>query len=454
MVVTGDRDSLQLVGGGTTVRLVSTKMGQTTYETYDTATFREKYGFDPIHLIDLKALMGDSSDNIPGVPGIGEKTAMQLLHDFGTVEGVYQHLDDSKIKKGARAKLEAGEQSAKDSYWLATIDRNAPLELDVENLPAPHMDEDALYDLLTRLEFKNFIKRLGLSGEHAAPRLPAVKPQRIGTAAAAFALLDGLTAADRVFTLVPETLGALCLLDGDTASVLFADDFAPEDWDAILRRLFDGSIPLVLHDAKPAAAALIERGIPPEGIGFDTCIAAYLIDPTQSGYDLPRVALAYCNTELPALDLDDPAAVSPLGGQEQTMKACAQHVGAVRAIYTYIYSRSSSSVCASSITKSSCRSCACWPRWKRSAARSRRTSCAPLATSWTRASACWSIRSMRTRAANSTSIPPASWARYCLKSSACPRRKRPKPGIPPMWRCWKSSQGCTRSSPLFWNTAS
>ena len=142
VVVTGDRDSLQLVGGGTTVRLVSTKMGQTTYETYDTATFREKYGFDPIHLIDLKALMGDSSDNIPGVPGIGEKTAMQLLHDFGTVEGVYQHLDDPKIKKGVRAKLEAGEQSAKDSYWLATIDRNAPLELDVENLPAPHMDED------------------------------------------------------------------------------------------------------------------------------------------------------------------------------------------------------------------------------------------------------------------------------------------------------------------------
>ena len=117
------------------MRLVTTKMGQTTYDTYDTENFREKYGFDPIYLIDLKALMGDSSDNIPGVPGIGEKTAMQLLHDFGSLDGVYQHLDDPRIKKGARAKLEAGEQSAKDSYWLATIDRNAPLELDVENLP-------------------------------------------------------------------------------------------------------------------------------------------------------------------------------------------------------------------------------------------------------------------------------------------------------------------------------
>lgn len=334
VIVTGDRDSLQLVGGGTTVRLVSTKMGQTTYETYDTEKFREKYGFDPIRLIDLKALMGDSSDNIPGVPGIGEKTAMQLLHDFGTLDGVYAHLDDPKIKKGARTKLEAGGQSAKDSYWLATIDRNAPLELDVENLPEAHMDEAALYELLTRLEFKNFIKRLGLSGEHAAPKLPEVKPQRIGAAAEAFALLDALSAADRVFALVPETLGALCLLDGETANVLFADDFEASDWDAIVRRLFDGSIELTLHDAKPAVAALLARGIQPEGIPFDTCIAAYLIDPTQSGYDLPRVALAYCNTELPALDLDDPAAVSPLGGQEQAMEACAQHVGAVRAIYT------------------------------------------------------------------------------------------------------------------------
>ena len=334
VIVTGDRDSLQLVGGGTTVRLVSTKMGQTTYETYDTGKFREKYGFDPIYLIDLKALMGDSSDNIPGVPGIGEKTAMQLLHDFGSLDGVYAHLDDPKIKKGARAKLEAGEQSAKDSYWLATIDRNAPLELDVENLPEAHMDETALYELLTRLEFKNYIKRLGLSGESAAPKLPEVKPQRIGAAAEAFALLDALTSADRVFALVPETLGALCLLDGDTANVLFADDFADTDWDAILRRLFDGSVELVLHDAKPAVAALLARDIQPEGVKFDTCIAAYLIDPTQSGYDLPRVALAYCNTELPALDLDDPAAVSPLGGQEQAIQACAQHVSAVRAIYT------------------------------------------------------------------------------------------------------------------------
>ena len=333
VVVTGDRDSLQLVGGGTTVMLVSTRMGQTTYQTYDTAAFREKYGFDPIRLIDLKALMGDSSDNIPGVPGIGEKTAMQLLHDFGTLEGVYANIDDERIKKGARTKLQNGEQSAKDSYWLATIDRNVPLDLDVEHLPAQDIDETALYDLLTRLEFKNFIKRFDLSGESvSAPRLPELKTERVENALEAFNLMDSLTDCDRVYAIVPETLGAVCLLDGDTAHILFAEAFG-DAWNDILRRLFDGTLSLVLHDAKAAVRALLQRGMDPKGIVFDTAIAAYLLDPTQSGYDLPRLALAYCNAELPELDLDDPAAVSLLGGQEDTEKAVAQHVGALRAIY-------------------------------------------------------------------------------------------------------------------------
>ena len=333
VVVTGDRDSLQLVGGGTTVMLVSTRMRQTTYQTYDTAAFREKYGFDPIRLIDLKALMGDSSDNIPGVPGIGEKTAMQLLHDFGTLDGVYANIDDERIKKGARTKLQNGEQSAKDSFWLATIDRNVPLDLDVEHLPAQDIDETALYDLLTRLEFKNFIKRFDLSGESvSAPRLPELKTERVENVLEAFNLMDSLTDCDRVYAIVPETLGAVCLLDGDTAHILFAEAFG-DAWNDILCRLFDGTLSLVLHDAKATVRALLQRGMDPKGIVFDTAIAAYLLDPTQSGYDLPRLALAYCNAELPELDLDDPAAVSLLGGQEDTEKAVAQHVGALRAIY-------------------------------------------------------------------------------------------------------------------------
>ncbi len=334
VILTGDRDSLQLVGGGTVVRLVKSALGKTTYTSYTTEKFREEYGFDPIHLIDLKALMGDSSDNIPGVKGVGEKSAKQLLADFGTLDGIYEHIDDERIKKGVRAKLQADEQGARDSYWLATIDRNVPLELDVAHLPEQKIDREALYSLLTRLEFDQFIRKLGLTeGEEvAAPRLPAVERCTIASAFEAFSLIDSLTEADRVFVLTGKTLGVLCLLSGDTAYFLYADDMGGA-WNDVLARLFDGSVNLALHDAKDTIKNLLLRGIDPRGITFDTALAAYLIDPAQSSYDLPRLALACVNEMLPVLDLDDPAALSPLGGREETGRSAAQHLAAMREIF-------------------------------------------------------------------------------------------------------------------------
>ena len=173
------------------MRLVKSALGKTTYTSYTPEKFREEYGFDPIRLIDLKALMGDSSDNIPGVKGVGEKSAKQLLADFGTLDGIYEHIDDERIKKGVRTKLQADEQGARDSYWLATIDRNVPLELDVAHLPEQKIDREALYSLLTRLEFDQFIRKLGLTEgeEAAAPRLPALERCTIASAFEAFGLV-------------------------------------------------------------------------------------------------------------------------------------------------------------------------------------------------------------------------------------------------------------------------
>ena len=333
VVLTGDRDSLQLAGGGTVVRLVKSSQGKTTYTSYTTEKFREEYGFDPIRLIDLKSLMGDSSDNIPGVKGVGEKSAMQLLHDFGSLDGIYEHIDDERIKKGVRTKLLADEQSARDSYWLATIDRSVPLELDVENLPEPKMDKAALYALLTRLEFDQFIRRLGLTEEQApAAQLAVPACRAVSSAFEAFTLLDSLTESDRVFALTGKTVRVLCLMDGEEAYCLYADDMG-EAWNDVLARLFDGSINLALHDAKDTIKLLLQSGLDPRGISFDTALAAYLIDPTQSSYELPRLALACCNAMLPDLDLDDPAALSPLGGRETTEGAAARYLAAMREIF-------------------------------------------------------------------------------------------------------------------------
>ena len=154
VVVTGDKDSLQLITDRTKVKLVSTRMGQTTTKDMTPETFREQYGFDPIHMIDLKALMGDTSDNIPGVPGIGEKTAMALVQQYGDIDALYRQ--PAGYRRQARRHPQAdggGGVRPPQSYWLATIVTDAPLDFDPEeNLRRPFRPE--LYDLFLRLEFQ------------------------------------------------------------------------------------------------------------------------------------------------------------------------------------------------------------------------------------------------------------------------------------------------------------
>ena len=126
VIATGDKDSFQLIGDHTRVLHIKTRMGQTETINYTPERFREEYGFEPIRMIDLKALMGDASDNIPGVPGIGEKTALDLIRRYGSVENIYADLDALDVKDGVRKKLAEGAESAKMSFELATIDTAAP----------------------------------------------------------------------------------------------------------------------------------------------------------------------------------------------------------------------------------------------------------------------------------------------------------------------------------------
>lgn len=334
LIVTGDRDSLQLVSAHTTVHLVSSKGGQDTSRDITPEVFREEYGFDPIRLIDLKALMGDSSDNISGVPGVGEKTAMNLLHTFGSLDEVYRHLDAPEIKKGLRDKLTNGEQAARDSYWLATIERDAPLPIDMQALPDAQMDRDALYDLLTRLEFKSFLTRLGLSKTEApAPTATERKRVELTDLESAQKQLDALTELSAVPLFAAPELRAFALLAQDTVYLLSSDSFSVTDWDTVTARLFAGDIKLVMHDAKPTYVELLEAGLAAQGVLFDTSIAAYLLDPTASAYDLERVALSYLNRELPKVDLTAEDAFSPLGGRDSALAAMTANVEAIADIY-------------------------------------------------------------------------------------------------------------------------
>ena len=336
IIVTGDKDRLQLVTEHTKVKLVSTRMGQTTTKDMTPGTFREQYGFDPIHMIDLKALMGDTSDNIPGVPGVGEKTAMALVQRYGSIDEIYRLLPDIEAKPAAIRKLQAGEDAARHSYWLATIVTDAPLAFDpAENVRRPFRPE--LYDLLLKLEFQKLIDRYGLRPAAQTEEKPdcTATAEELLTAAQAEEFLALWRAADCVAVYALPDLSALAVeceaADGSRAAELYADRYEG-DWQALLTALFSGDIKKAAHNVKDLMAALLAQGLPIEGFVFDTALAAYLLDATAGSYDLQRLFVAYYNEELPRPVHLEPDAFSMLGDRAAAAAALLSYTAAVAAL--------------------------------------------------------------------------------------------------------------------------
>ena len=345
VIVTGDKDSLQLITDRTKVKLVSTRMGQTTTKDMTPETFREQYGFDPIHMIDLKALMGDTSDNIPGVPGVGEKTAMALVQEYGTIDEIYRLLPDLHARPAAIRKLTEGEESARHSYWLATIVTDAPLDFDpAENLRRPFRPE--LYDLFLRLEFQKLIDKYHLRPHQETAEKPestaAVVPVRTEDQARDLLAQWRQAEAVTVYVVMPD-LSALSVRwdageNASWAAELWTGDYQG-DWQALLAALFAADIPKVSHNVKDLMRALLEAGLPAEGFVFDTALAAYLLDATAGKYDLPRLFVSYFNQELEKPAHLEPDAFSPLGDQATAWASLRNYGAAIEALYGVLLPR-------------------------------------------------------------------------------------------------------------------
>ena len=308
VVVTGDKDSLQLITDSTTVKLVSTRMGRTTTRNMTPEVFREEYGFDPIHIIDLKALMGDTSDNIPGVKGIGEKTAMALLAQYPSIDDLYAHLDTVEVKPAARKKLVEGEGDARMSYDLATIRCEAPMDFHPQDTLRQPFHNDELYQLLLELEFSKLIDKLGVRPTstpvaQAVEETPEIRVEGVY-----------LTGEEQLAQVLPKWQAAqyvvvlpLPNLDGVTVSLIEGDkDWLYDvrssryegDYQALLTQLFGPKVKKVAHGVKELCEKLLEEGIQGEGFVFDTQLAAYLLDPTAGSYDLPKLSMQYFRKEL------------------------------------------------------------------------------------------------------------------------------------------------------------
>ena len=278
VVVTGDRDSLQLIDENVHIKLVISKPGQTTATLYTEEKFREEYGFEPKKMVDLKALMGDSSDNIPGVAGVGPKTATELLLKFGSLDGVYENLEDPSIRPKLREKLEAGKENAYLSYDLATIRPEAPIDFEPRDAIVQPYNRPALYGLFQKLEFVRLIDKYGLRG--AELEMPKVeKKQQSARLPKVDSLPEGLTEA-AIYVAPDGSLGiawdhgvcALTPLEAQMGLTLSRET----EW--------------VCHDMKTTFHALQDMGVTLGSAVFDTALAAYDLNPSQSDYPVSKLA--------------------------------------------------------------------------------------------------------------------------------------------------------------------
>ncbi len=281
VIMTGDRDSFQLINDRVTVRLASNK--EDVFYTPD--KIREVYGVEPIQMLEVKALMGDSSDNIPGVKGIGEKTALSLIQKYGSVKAIYEQLDTLDVTKSVKTKLGSGKDSADLSRKLGEICLTAPVSDDLEDYVPKAPDNGAVKGILQELEMFSAIKKFGLDGVAAAP---ANIPELSANAPAQTA--PEPPAPQPEVPSVPFDESALVvMLSGENIAVFRSGKPISED----LKTILENDEPKHTDNAKQLYTLCIKQGIHLKNVTFDTTLAAYLLDVNAKSYEMSDLFLKY-----------------------------------------------------------------------------------------------------------------------------------------------------------------
>ncbi len=394
VIATGDRDSLQLVGDGVTVRLATTRQGRPEATLYDEQAIKEQYGILPRQLIDVKALQGDSSDNIPGVAGIGPKTACALVQQFGSLDGVYQHLDDESIKNAVRNKLAAGKDSAYLSRELGIIRVDAPVDLDPKHYLLAKRDDGALARLLAHQELFSLIDRLHLTS--SAP-VESQKPQQSDDSLEwvpqpeGQELMQTLQKAEKI-SLSPVQQ------DGEPFSFVVRAGNILFHLKNHLEVLCTLESPIFCEDSKAIYKAFMNQGIPLPGHLVDVSLAAYLLNPSASGYDVwPR------NTTFLLLHCLRRALPTPQPGRQSFLPWPKNY-----------WNKSNRMVSMNCFTPSSFPWPKYWLRWSRSDLLWIPTASKNSVSSWTAAFRKSRLLFLTWWVMNSILILPSSWERLCL----------------------------------------
>lgn len=301
VIVTGDFDSLQFISEGAQVALVKTKMGQTLTELFDGPAFSEKYcGLTADKIVDLKAIMGDKSDNIPGVAGIGEKGAMDLLCRYGSLTGIYENLATGDFTPSTKKKLEEGHDMAFLSYDLAKGETDVPIDKTPSELKLGKGDSGEFYDFLNKMELRSIIKRLGLTPSPEAQMTSSFDEH-------GFERISGLEEFERILAsgeiccAFSEDMKEGAFECGGSTYICGSALLSEEQWsEAVFALLESGRY--ICHDAKPLALYMYSHGRQPSQPRFDTAIAAYLMSPTSSDFSLEACALSALGISLSPSD--------------------------------------------------------------------------------------------------------------------------------------------------------
>lgn len=311
VIVTGDRDALQLASKSTRIKIPKTKGGRTETEEYDFDTIREKYNIDPVQFIDVKALMGDTSDNIPGVPGIGEKTALDLIQNYNSLENLYESVDQI-TKKGLKEKLITYKEQAFMSKKLAEIERNMPFLCHIDELIRNEFDKSKLYELFKRLEFKSFIDKFGLKDSQPQVSL-IVNTEIIKDKQGVIDLKNKILKAkeasfyyliDKIDKFKSKLSGiAVSVNEGSAYYLSFNDYFSEDGFLDEFKSIFeDSEIKKYGHDLKNFIVYLKNKDIELNGIAFDTMIGAYIINPSRDTYTISELANDYMDVNVKSIE--------------------------------------------------------------------------------------------------------------------------------------------------------
>jgi DNA polymerase-1 len=294
VIVTADRDFLQLVRPG--VSVLFNRRGVTDYTWYDADTVRERFGLPPEKLVDFVALKGDPSDNLPGVPGVGDKTASLLVQEFGSVEALFESLGTlPKRFAKLRPALEAAHDQVLQNKRLARLVDTLPIDIDPARIRMEEWDADEVRKLFLTLEFRSLLERLP-EARPAPPVEPAGEVSaRAGGARDVRRLAERARKVGRLAVAWPEEGDGVALAVSDGEALWLADRSAARDV------LADESIPKVAHDGKALAVTMGRAGGALRGLAFDTQLAAYLLDPAPGRYPLDDVSHRYLGRDLPSM---------------------------------------------------------------------------------------------------------------------------------------------------------